>query len=102
CVFVFKSRSPHTSSYLDWISDVCSSDLDAEVDVRHPLPAELLWDRDPHPSELGHVRVEALVVRRLVLHHSPDEARRALVGKKVRSEARRVGNEWRCGGAACQ
>src|SRR5438094_9792000 len=78
--FFFSSRRRHTSSYGDWSSDVCSSDLCASTGSR-----EVVHPREP---------VEAQVERRF---------RRigCTVDKKhdVRSEERRVGKECRSRGA---
>src|SRR6266516_942682 len=51
-IFFFSSRRRHTSSYGDWSSDVCSSDL---VGVDVPAAA-----RELDPAALGETEVAAL------------------------------------------
>src|SRR3989337_3852355 len=63
--FFFQSRGRHTSCYRDWSSDVCSSDLPRWTDA---------GDRRPIEGSLE-VRVHGT--------------------RRVRSEERRVGKEWR-------
>src|SRR5207248_6314519 len=77
----FSSTRRHTRSYGDWSSDVCSSDLrPAGHDERHAYRA----DRGP----VG----RPLLLPGFLL--APD-----LRLELARSEERRVGKEWRSGGA---
>src|SRR5205814_5040958 len=69
--FFFSSRRRHTRCLSDWSSDVCSSDLDTRGE-RRCLVAARIVERDVHVAELGRLR------------------------RRVRSEERRVGKEWRC------
>src|SRR6266705_5473076 len=63
-LFFFSSRRRHTSSYGDWSSDVCSSDLpvDAEVVAVHAtdLPLQLLV---AHPPRCGPPAFDGIVSR---------------------------------------
>src|SRR5207248_6734726 len=86
CLFFFSSRRRHTSSYGDWSSDVCSSDLYAEQGQRNLAE---LFDREVSLALLG-------------IQHPERPARRNkplliidVVGCRQRSEERRVGKEWR-------
>src|SRR5207248_5558585 len=97
--FFFSSRRRHTSSYGDWSSDVCSSDLRVEltavaleVDVQD-------GQRLPDGALLDGRRVQELRVERRVLEE--DRLFEPLQGRgRLRSEERRVGKEGRCGGGA--
>src|SRR5690606_40306457 len=98
-LFFFSSRRRHTRFSRDWSSDVCSSDLREErsstvcllskkacVATEHRirrLHETWCWSRLQHPSEF---RQRAGLCR---------------LGRDCRSEERRVGKEWRCGGTAC-
>src|SRR5207248_8208827 len=91
--FFFSSRRRHTRSYGDWSSDVCSSDLTANVEgqtvkVKGPkgamqvvLPEEVVVKVDA-----GAVKVDPR-----------NETKRA---RSMRSEESRVGKEWRSGWGA--
>src|SRR5437867_13426588 len=81
--FFFSSRRRHTSSYGDWSSDVCSSDLGETISVGTPVV---------DPFGLG-TRVPTLIV-------SP-YAKRGVVAHGLydhRSEERRVGKSVDRGG----
>src|SRR5207248_7463942 len=85
-VFFFSSRRRHTRSYGDWSSDVCSSDLFLDLDLRGARPFV--------PGRPAAARVHAAgegLVR--VGRPGPSESLR-----QERSEERRVGKE--CGGWA--
>src|SRR5207245_5085029 len=75
-VFFFSSRRRHTRCYRDWSSDVCSSDLWRMWRLRLP--------------ERGGCRGMQIAIS---LRRVCRPARRM-----DRSEERRVGKEWRCGG----
>src|SRR5207248_8006946 len=101
-VFFFSSRRRHTRSYGDWSSDVCSSDL---VRGHHPIepPEYLLLDLEVLVHLLDD---DVRAGERRVLAHAPNEAERG-VGLRAsqapaRSEERRVGKEWRYGGASAR
>src|SRR5207248_7151565 len=79
--FFFSSRRRHTSSYGDWSSDVCSSDL-----ASSNSPAQQNQDA-PIKVQTTLVNVPVIV---------SDRAGRYL----SRSEERRVGKECSCGGMA--
>src|SRR5207249_8414737 len=77
--FFFSSRRRHTRSKRDWSSDVCSSDL-----------SERRCDRfDP-----GHGHTS--------FRTSASEPMAGEPKAQVRSEERRVGEEWGTGGAAAE
>src|SRR5207249_5319828 len=99
-----------TRSKRDWSSDVCSSDLD-EVLIPSPY-----WVSYPEQARLvGGVPVEVETREATGFDLDPDQLR-AAVGPRTkviilnspnnptgavfsRSEERRVGKEWSCGGA---
>src|SRR5215510_3082236 len=56
--FFFSSRRRHTRWPRDWSSDVCSSDLDVDVDRQHPL-AEALGTL-PRETRYEHVALTGL------------------------------------------
>src|SRR5690242_20885444 len=95
--FFFSSRRRHTRLTCDWSSDVCSSDLLVAAAEARPFDERLIfvnaWNEWAEGNALepdldgGHAKLEA--VRRVVT--------RGAVG--ARSEERRVGKEWRGGGA---
>src|SRR5207245_6639402 len=87
-LFFFSSRRRHTRCYRDWSSDVCSSDL------------------DPLRRAGGHLacRVRALWSRlwSSLSGSAPAPPPAGTGGRAAwqrRSEERRVGKEWRSGGA---
>src|SRR5688572_31423038 len=91
CFFFFSSRRRHTRFDCDWSSDVCSSDLLADVDGLELAHLVAVHDarHDVRPHEDAVVRED--VDRR---QHLQGRDREALsVG--VRSEERRVGKECR-------
>src|SRR5438067_11301724 len=83
--FFFSSRRRHTRSKRDWSSDVCSSDL---------LWAARLAGGTAGPGALGGWRAGTA-------DHRSDErpSSNASGETEARSEERRVGKEWRFGGA---
>src|SRR5437868_15229301 len=83
-IFFFSSRRRHTRSKRDWSSDVCSSDLKTCEKARARRPSE---GRD--------TRVRAGPLRRRSGCPRPPHTRI----ETRRSEERRVGKEWRAGGA---
>src|SRR2546422_10498795 len=103
--FFFSSRRRHTRCSRDWSSDVCSSDLLAEVAVDpHDLAGGLhLRSEDRvHPGELyeredrlldGDVRELAVVVRDIRLERVAEDGARRDLRERQRSEERRVGKE---------
>src|SRR5207248_6068007 len=91
--FFFSSRRRHTSSYGDWSSDVCSSDLDARLaaiarlaDIETGLPDE---------QQRFHVFAALTRLRQIACHpRLADEGLRVRSSKLdafLRSEERRVG-----------
>src|SRR5690348_17379206 len=91
--FFFSSRRRHTRWTGDWSSDVCSSDLTSRLPPGRPdapgAPAEHSYPNrqeaapPPRSAQWG-------VDWRLL--------RRTQSARCARSEERRVGREWRCGG----
>src|SRR2546430_13346045 len=88
--FFFSSRRRHTRFDCDWSSDVCSSDLNENIDV---LTADVIDDHlgfiargadDLSNLELGLQRLERAT-------HTPD----GVIEQMIRSEERRVGKECR-------
>src|SRR5690349_24757686 len=86
--FFFSSRRRHTRSLRDWSSDVCSSDLEADLpdarrslaELEHPAGLHRLERRDPQP-DTG--------------RPEPLPAGETVVLDLERSEERRVGKECR-------
>src|SRR5690606_39321528 len=89
------SRRRHTRFSRDWSSDVCSSDLDDVVVVGPVLRlAEGLAGHPPAPAgRQGILGVEPAEVVEV-------DPRQSVVVVAVRSEERRVGEEWKCWEAA--
>src|SRR5262245_63884420 len=92
-VFFFSSRRRHTRCLSDWSSDVCSSDLVA-ISLALGICADGCGfggdgQRLRHRGSGGIGRIPGLTGR---------NSGRA--GREDRSEERRVGKEWRSGGAA--
>src|SRR3546814_7992557 len=83
-VFFFKQKTAYELRISDWSSDVCSSDLQRIGDLRR-LRRRMALVRDA--DRIGEP---------VALHRQPAEqgADRALAPDRVRSEERRVGNEW--------
>src|SRR5207253_4059152 len=99
-IFFFSSRRRHTRWPRDWSSDVCSSDLLTEDDVRAAAAREAPARERREPLR---------GVRRLIAENTA-RAHREIPAVTwleecdftgVRSEERRVGKECRCRGAAC-
>src|SRR5439155_12792063 len=98
--FFFSSRRRHTRWPRDWSSDVCSSDLNETL-------AKQLWpDQDPLGKRLVSVAGYTGDATFTVVGVASDTRFRELknVGPVAyfvweRSEERRVGKEWKCGGA---
>src|SRR5690606_40823763 len=95
----FSSRRRHTRFSRDWSSDVCSSDLTAELIERQESQA--LWReiRDCHPFADGtHAAVWRVSMAPTEGHKMVDAFRRAAGANAYydwRSEERRVGKECR-------
>src|SRR5262249_57035899 len=92
---LFSSRRRHTRLVSDWSSDVCSSDLKSRfADL---LRLNVAIPPSSNPSALGILGGD--------LAGFPNGRRLAddivaIELRAVRSEERRVGEGWRCGGAA--
>src|SRR5437867_6409891 len=92
-VFFFSGRRRHTSSYGDWSSDVCSSDLVERLRQIDQLSR----------GRIQTVMSSALAIERLVLDADlvvgavlvPGARAPHLVGAELRSEERRVGKDGR-------
>src|SRR5207248_5049186 len=96
CVFVFSGRRRHTSSYGDWSSDVCSSDLTALVE-RHRVSSREHAQGAERIEPPGQA-LESVTARG---EPPPGEVFEALLQTghvlvQTRSEERRVGKECRC------
>src|SRR5207249_6841384 len=96
--FFFSSRRRHTRSKRDWSSDVCSSDLNAVLLLR-----EHACD-DPHRSLLARSRWypgldEAPRSEDSAVPSQPPVCAAGLnrFPRRLRSEERRVGKEWKYG-----
>src|SRR5699024_11926624 len=90
--FFFSSRRRHTRSKRDWSSDVCSSDLDAEVGSSSSAEA-ITADDSVAPAdtdEAADLTTEERVASLLVSE------------RRLRSEERRVGKACRARGAGCE
>src|SRR5262245_63921157 len=89
CVFFFfSSRRRHTRCLSDWSSDVCSSDLPLEEQLKlSPLVTNAMVYGDNKPFNVALVVANVEAVKEL--------AREKGLGGDVRSEERRVGKEWR-------
>src|SRR5207253_6164650 len=99
CFFFFSSRRRHTRWPRDWSSDVCSSDLSIIYGAGDELVSMLarLVRRAPVVPVLGsgETRLQPIAVE----HVAEGFVRALRAPVSVRSEERRVGKEWRCGGA---
>src|SRR5206468_8269532 len=96
--FFFSSRRRHTRSDRDWSSDVCSSDLRAEI----ATSARRLGEREKGVQH-DLLAVEIDIIRRgeelvEVFPHVNPLIKAAPPGQAARSEERRVGKEGRWGG----
>src|SRR5690606_39497425 len=98
----FSSRRRHTRFSRDWSSDVCSSDLGTNgtgTTVRAPSATRRVRARlarritAQRPASVKQV-LEPLAAIHRELHPNAD-----LALLQRRSEERRVGKEWRCGGS---
>src|SRR5207248_4392437 len=100
-------RSRHTSSYGDWSSDVCSSDLPIEADVVHwnlAVSADAVHPQDAVRSLKSRVRAVRTFLRNgglpdAAVSEPPVEINQISL-LVARSEERRVGNERRSRWAA--
>src|SRR5439155_17736957 len=96
----FSSRRRHTRWPRDWSSDVCSSDLEAVLELAEDglvgddlLRLHLAEEVPDLPHALGGVLDVGLGVAYVGLEDLADVLDELLA---VRSEERRVGKEWRC------
>src|SRR3712207_8499734 len=86
--FFFSSRRRHTRYWRDWSSDVCSSDLDVQVDVRVVSSSS----KDLREEiEQGRFREDLFHRLNVVPVRVPGLSER----REDRSEERRVGKECR-------
>src|SRR5437870_9822735 len=90
-MFFFSSRRRHTRWPRDWSSDVCSSDLDLDVEIINP--DHLI----AHLTAGGKIEMEIKVEKGR--GYQPATVR---VKPEGRSEERRVGKECRARGSADQ
>src|SRR5262249_57192970 len=102
-LFCLSSRRRHTRLVSDWSSDVCSSDLPMRgVDVLRAAG----WPEDICRAVLGHATYSGVPrdTRMAQALFACDELSGFLVACALvtRSEERRVGKEWRAGGAQTQ
>src|SRR5262249_58933637 len=93
----FSSRRRHTRLVSDWSSDVCSSDLPASL-VWFEIPADDLkraqkfysalfgWKINPFPNMQDYWHIDS---------GGDDASPDGAIMKRMRSEERRVGKEWR-------
>src|SRR5207247_7191108 len=98
-LFFLSSRRRHTRSTRDWSSDVCSSDLMMEIGQQE-LPGGFAYADDTlfmsmqgatQWDALSHAFYDGVMWNGHIVRDSLDE--------HGRSEERRVGKEWRAGGA---
>src|SRR5690606_40393980 len=97
--FFFSSRRRHTRFSRDWSSDVCSSDLTYHT-------GRVLVDPEVFKRVTGEsFNAETVTVEALEQYVDETDAAvekfNADLHGPERSEERRVGKEWRGGGAAC-
>src|SRR5690348_18148553 len=98
--FFFSSRRRHTRWTGDWISDVCSSDLDRGGERRAVPGQQLVGDGAAEaecPDESRDDRQRELVAAVAVATGVQVQ----VADVQMRSEERRVGKECESGGAAC-
>src|SRR5437867_3477377 len=102
------SRRRHTRSYGDWSSDVCSSDLMVAGVEKYFQIAKCFRDEDlraDRQPEFTQIDIEAWFVTQEDIF-AVTEGMLAAIFKATRdierSEERRVGKEWRCGGGSDQ
>src|SRR5699024_11863524 len=97
-LFFFSSRRRHTRSKRDWSSDVCSSDLDQAglwTDGRYFIQAAAqLANSEVELFKMGEENVPTVI--EFIRDHLVQGGGLGFDGR-VRSEERRVGNEWRYG-----
>src|SRR5437867_13422883 len=94
--FFFSSRRRHTRSYGDWSSDVCSSDLDADLGDQDMGGRVADAPDGGQAGEDGTKGAQRVLQARLELTHGGVEC---IDLAQVRSEERRVGKECRYRGA---
>src|SRR5690606_39468440 len=101
--FFFSSRRRHTRFSRDWSSDVCSSDLmnfAERNDVRSAKGVKIgMVSPDGRAGMVQHAAQFAEAGIPFVF--DPGQGMPMFNGEE-RSEERRVGKEWRCGGWACE
>src|SRR5207248_8432424 len=92
-LFLFSRRRRHTSSYGDWSSDVCSSDLiaDIEVDIR-TVPGDTEDEVRRHLDKALGPLIEDVEIEKLFSKNASSSP----TGTPLRSEERRVGKGCRC------
>src|SRR5690606_39332058 len=98
----FSSRRRHTRFSRDWSSDVCSSDLSLQQQgiayTSHIVKATplntLLWSITAEAEDGFYTGFYSLLDQDTNIEYDFEPRQAAL-----RSEERRVGKEWRCGGA---
>src|SRR5207248_4226603 len=94
------SRRRHTRSYGDWSSDVCSSDLDADLSkaIKAGAKGYLLKDA-PRDELLACIRKvhsgETVIPPSLVTKLTAGLSAESVTDRELRSEERRVGKECR-------
>src|SRR5947207_16007249 len=93
-MFFFSSRRRHTRSLCDWSSDVCSSDLKRAPRFRGP-------NAKPGSTFGQHDIEKGLLPNKNSITAEPLNKIFGMSGEvnSGRSEERRVGKEWRSGGA---
>src|SRR5207253_6597320 len=101
--FFFSSRRRHTRWPRDWSSDVCSSDLIMNLRAVRTRNIGCFHPARAVRRALLFVKEEAFYSVRVALQRDgPVFQVRQQPGRNARSEERRVGKEWRSGGAAAQ
>src|SRR5699024_11464771 len=93
-ILFFSSPRRHTRSKRDWSSDVCSSDLTGEGVRRRPRPtfaSGLVTTPTTSCSDSSRARRDGTAT-------SGVPAKSSRTRESLRSEERRVGKEYRCGG----
>src|SRR5437867_6866311 len=94
--FFFSSRRRHTSSYGDWSSDVCSSDLSGREPGSRPRDGRQRAPSRAATTPRGAGRASGTCDHVVANQHGTAVAESA--GRWNRSEERRVGKERRAGG----
>src|SRR5207249_7657601 len=90
--FFFSSRRRHTRSKRDWSSDVCSSDLDFDLDSPKAT-SDALRKVEPLQEWIGSRPLTQSEMEQLAWRHRLIE--RIVKYRRIRSEERRVGKECR-------